>query len=163
MSESVGRSRRIILPQRNVQATELFDKFNGSEVKQRRQPSNEGGEVLRQRRAPVGAQVVNRVSKSIDLEKPKTGVVLDAVKLFKDSDNRLSMAKSNQDFFSVGKEKGRVEGMIEGYIMAMFNVGEDLDSVSKKLVLTFNLTPSDAENHLRQFYAQRNIAFEEAR
>ena len=85
------------------------------------------------------------------------------MKLFKDSDNRLSMAKSNQDFFSVGKEKGRVEGMIEGYIMAMFNVGEDLDSVSKKLVLTFNLTPSDAENHLRQFYAQRNIAFEEAR
>ena len=67
MSESVGRSRRIILPQRNVQATELFDKFNGSEVKQRRQLSNEGGEVLRQRSAPVGAQVVNRVSKPIDL------------------------------------------------------------------------------------------------
>ena len=50
--------------------------------------------------------------------------------------------------------------MIEGYIMAMFNVGMDLDEVSSKLVLTFNLTQQRAEGFLKEFYEKRNITFE---
>ena len=100
------------------------------------------------------------VPDSFESERPRERVVLDAVALLNESEQRLEKAKTPKDFFDVGNDKGRVEGMIEGYIMAMFNQGVDLDSVSKKLVLTFNITSQKAENYLQQFYEKRNIEFE---
>lgn len=94
-------------------------------------------------------------------EYPKERVVLDSVGIINETDKKLEHAKTPRDFLNIGIEKGRVEGMIEGYILAMFNNGLDLDTVSRKLILTFNLTKQKSENYLRQFYEKRNINFEE--
>lgn len=96
-----------------------------------------------------------------DKNEPRKHVVLDAVKKLEETERRLESAKTPKDYFDVGNDKGRVEGMIEGYVMAMFNMGADLDIVSRKMVLTFNLTQVKAEDYLRQFYEKRNIEFEE--
>lgn len=92
----------------------------------------------------------------------KEEVVLDAVKEYKEVQKRLKESRTSKEFYEVGRSKGRVEGMIEGFILACMNNGIDLEIISKKLVLTFNLDKRDAEDYIRSFYETRNIDFEEA-
>lgn len=91
----------------------------------------------------------------------KEEVVLDAMKRYKEVQRRLKESKTSKEFYEVGRSQGQVEGMIEGFILACMNNGVDLEVISKKLVLTFNLNKKDAEDYLRSFYETRNIEFEE--
>lgn len=94
-------------------------------------------------------------------EVKKEEVVLDAMKTYKEIQRRLKESRTSKEFYEVGRSQGRVEGMIEGFILACMNNGVDLEVISKKLVLTFNLDKKDAEAYLRSFYETRNIDFEE--
>lgn len=153
---SRGRQRKLILPPKSeieLNPTQIFEENEYESDLKSRDVSNDKG--TQENRS------VSRKYFSVPQDNPKNRVVLNAVELFKQTENRLSRCKSNQDFLNVGRDRGRVEGMIEGYIMAMFNVGMDLDEVSGKLVLTFNLTQQRAEGFLKEFYEKRNITFEE--
>lgn len=94
-------------------------------------------------------------------EVKKEEVVLDAMKTYREIQRKLKESRTSKEFYEVGRSQGRVEGMIEGFILACMNNGVDLEVISKKLVLTFNLDKKDAEDYLRSFYETRNIDFEE--
>ena len=144
-----GRRSRVDL---ETKVTDIF--VDTREVSENREPEGVNKRILE----PNPIQISDSESSN---EHPKERVVLDLVEIINQTDKKLEHAKTPRDFLNIGIEKGRVEGMIEGYILAMFNNGLDLDTVSRKLILTFNLTKQKSENYLRQFYEKRNINFEE--
>lgn len=175
-SPSIGARRRLTLDKDKsfeAQHTEIFNKSetharqsedNVSDVSNEdlfivglNQEDNERDKIW------YGNGFINIPKKecNIPVEVHNKRVVLDAIDLSNMTEKRIDRCQSPQDYFEVGRDKGRAEGLIEGYILAMFNNGTDIDSVSKKLVLTFNLTPQSAEDYLREFYTKRNIKFEE--
>lgn len=147
----LGQGRRSRIDS-ETKATDIF--VDIKEVKEAIKPEGVNKRILE----PNLVQISDSKSSN---EHPKERVVLDSVGIINETDKKLEHAKTPRDFLNIGIEKGRVEGMIEGYILAMFNNGLDLDTVSRKLILTFNLTKQKSENYLRQFYEKRNINFEE--
>lgn len=157
--------RQLVLPKKQVeeQQTDMFDgdtivEMDATDASEKTDKEFES-DFISETRVSMADNDWS-VPDTFESERPRERVVLDAVALLNESEQRLEKAKTPKDFFDVGNDKGRVEGMIEGYIMAMFNQGVDLDSVSKKLVLTFNITSQKAENYLQHFYEKRNIEFE---
>lgn len=88
-------------------------------------------------------------------------VTLDVMSDANKVESLLEVAETKSEVYELGRQKGRAEGLVEGFIQAMFNIGLDLDEISNKLVLTFNITKEKAESYLREYYKTRKITFEE--
>lgn len=147
---SLGRRRRLSLDpsQFNVESTEIF-------IENSNQLRGVAGQYMDSENSGSGVTQAGRE------DNPVSRVTLSEVEQANLVNNKLSSCTSSEEYFELGRQKGIVEGKIEGYIMAMINMTMDLEEINHRLVLTFNLTPTKAESYIKQFYDKRQIVYEE--